>query len=135
MAIMESKLYCPCLFAQPFQRQIGLYAFSSASEANLSEEDINENPQTSPNTELSPEETLVVEKFHSLIKEHHRKNPSPDSNPSPPNPSFTIPTLSLDFSQISAIHSVSPAVVSHVIEKCRGVSHGISLLQALAFFN
>ncbi|XP_039044801.1 pentatricopeptide repeat-containing protein At3g13150-like [Hibiscus syriacus] len=28
-------------------------------------------------------ETLVVEKFHSLIKEHHSKNPNPDSNSTP----------------------------------------------------
>ncbi|PON59825.1 Pentatricopeptide repeat [Parasponia andersonii] len=135
MSLMESKLCLPCHISQPFQRQIGLYAFSSASGAHLLEEDTNENPRTVPKTNLSPEETLISEKFHSLIKGHHRKNPSPDSNPSPPNPGFTIPTLSFDFSQISAVHSVSPTVVSRVIEKCAGVRHGIPVLQALAFFN
>ncbi|EXB81505.1 hypothetical protein L484_014313 [Morus notabilis] len=137
MALIKSKLRFPNLFSSPFKLQLGLYAFfSSSSEAHLSEEDTNDNPQTGPtSSSLSPEETLIADKLHSLIKGHHRKNPSPDSNPSPPNPNFTIPSLSLDFSQISAVHSLSPGIVRRVIEKCGGVRHGIPVLQALAFFN
>ncbi|KAM6591686.1 hypothetical protein CsatA_014291 [Cannabis sativa] len=123
------------LLSLPFQRQVNLFTFSSATEAHLSDEDVNEIPQTTCNTNLSADETLVTEKLHFLIKSHHQKNPSPDSNPSPPNHNFTIPDLSLGFSQVSALHSISPAVVRRVVEKCGGVRHGIPVLQALAFFN
>ncbi|GMN35870.1 hypothetical protein TIFTF001_005581 [Ficus carica] len=141
MALTKSKLRFPSLLSSSFKRHLGVYSFSSSSsssEAHLSEEDKNDNPQTAPTTattNLSAEETLIADKLHSLIKLHHRKNPSPDSNPSPPNPNFTIPSLSLDFSQISAVHSLSPAVVRRVIEKCGGVRHGMPVLQTLAFFN
>ncbi|XVE56217.1 hypothetical protein DITRI_Ditri03aG0220000 [Diplodiscus trichospermus] len=84
---------------------------------------------------LSPQETEIAEKFHALIKDHHRKNPSPDPNLAPPSPNFTIPSLSLDFSKISAVHSISPSLVRHVIDRCGGVRHGIPLLQSLSFFN
>ncbi|GMH04643.1 hypothetical protein Nepgr_006483 [Nepenthes gracilis] len=83
---------------------------------------------------LSPHENQISDKFHSLIKDHHRKNPN--TSPKPPSPNFTIPSLSLDFSKVrTTVDSISPAVVRRVVEKCGGVRHGIPFLQALAFFN
>nr|GMD49027.1 pentatricopeptide repeat-containing protein At1g20300, mitochondrial [Ipomoea batatas] len=82
---------------------------------------------------LTPTETLAAEKFHSLIKDHFRKNPN--SSPTPLNPDFTLPSLSSDFSRICAAEPVSAAVVIRVIEKCGEVRHGIPFPQALAFFN
>ncbi|ESQ34767.1 hypothetical protein EUTSA_v10007329mg [Eutrema salsugineum] len=82
---------------------------------------------------LTPEDTQTIEKFHSIIKDHYRKNPT-NPNDAVLNPSFTLPSLSLDFSQIDASR-ISPSVVRCVIEKCGGVRHGIPLLQSLAFFN
>ncbi|GAB2289258.1 hypothetical protein Dimus_023563 [Dionaea muscipula] len=84
---------------------------------------------------LSPHETLIVDKFHSMIKEHHRKNPNPDPNPKPTSPNFTIPSLSLDFSRISSAGPLSSSVVCRVVDKCGAVRHGIPFLQTLAFFN
>uniref|UniRef100_A0A1J3GBE4 Pentatricopeptide repeat-containing protein, mitochondrial n=1 Tax=Noccaea caerulescens TaxID=107243 RepID=A0A1J3GBE4_NOCCA len=85
---------------------------------------------------LTPEDAHTVEKLHSIIKDHYRKNPT-DPNDAVLNPSFTLPALSLDFSQISAVDAsrISPSVVRCVIEKCGGVRHGIPLLQSIAFFN
>ncbi|KAL1209377.1 Pentatricopeptide repeat-containing protein [Cardamine amara subsp. amara] len=85
---------------------------------------------------LTPEDIKTVEKLHSTIKDHYRKNPT-NPNDAVLNPSFTLPSLSLDFSQISAADSspISPTVVQCVIEKCGSVRHGIPLLQSLAFFN
>ncbi|MED6194979.1 hypothetical protein PIB30_033703 [Stylosanthes scabra] len=106
----------------------------SSSEALISKaHDTNETTETAQTTNLSPQETLIAEKFHSLIKDHYRKNPNP--NATPPTPNLTIPDLNIDFSKISATETVSPAVARKVIEKCGGVRHGIPLLQSLAFFN
>ncbi|KAL6493001.1 hypothetical protein OROGR_032760 [Orobanche gracilis] len=86
--------------------------------------------------ELSPDEAHVADKFYSLIKEHHRKNPHFSLNPKTPlNPDVAFPSLSFDFSNISAFQSLSPAVVRHVIEKCGAPRHGIPFAQTLAFFN
>ncbi|KAK4783130.1 hypothetical protein SAY86_007504 [Trapa natans] len=84
---------------------------------------------------LSPGESLIADALYALIKDHHRKNPSPNS--SPPQPTFTIPSLSLQFSQAAAAASspLSPAVISQVVERCTAPRHGIPVLQALAFFN
>nr|XP_027087738.1 pentatricopeptide repeat-containing protein At1g20300, mitochondrial-like [Coffea arabica] len=93
---------------------------------------------TTVTSSLSPAESLVAEKLHSLIKNHHRKNPTLNPNPNSPNPinpDLTLPTLSFDLSKISPVHSLSPAVIVHVIEKCRSVRHGIPFSQTLAFFN
>uniref|UniRef100_A0A3Q7GC72 Pentacotripeptide-repeat region of PRORP domain-containing protein n=1 Tax=Solanum lycopersicum TaxID=4081 RepID=A0A3Q7GC72_SOLLC len=84
---------------------------------------------------LSKEEAQIAEKFHSLIKDHHRKNPTATPTSIPLNPNITFPTLSFDFSSISDNRSISPPVVSRVIEKCGSVRHGIPFSQALAFFN
>lgn len=89
-----------------------------------------------PSAELSPEESQSADKFYSLIKDHHRKNPNLLLNPKNPlSPDVTFPSLAFDFSNISAAHSPSPAVVRHVIEKCAALRHGIPFPQALAFFN
>ncbi|KAK4803227.1 hypothetical protein SAY86_001430 [Trapa natans] len=85
---------------------------------------------------LSQGESLIADALYALIKDHHRKNPSPNS--SPPQPTFTIPSLSLQFSQAAAAAAsspLSPAVISQVVERCTAPRHGIPVLQALAFFN
>ncbi|KAH0680676.1 hypothetical protein KY284_021761 [Solanum tuberosum] len=84
---------------------------------------------------LSEEEAQIAEKIHSLIKDHHRKNPTATPTSIPLNANITFPTLSFDFSSISDNRSISPPVVSRVIEKCGSVRHGIPFSQALAFFN
>lgn len=90
---------------------------------------------------LSPDETVIVDKFHFLIKDHHRKNPSLNPNPNSPatavaiNPELTFPTLSFDFHKISTVQSLSPSIVCSVIDKCGDVRHGIPFAQTLAFFN
>ncbi|ESR48497.1 hypothetical protein CICLE_v10000789mg [Citrus x clementina] len=136
MALIKSNHRLPFSLSQQIPKA---YSFFS-SLAPLNEDDDGDcvtNPNSSPDTPfLSPEETLISEKFHSLIKDHHRKNPNPSSNSNPSlNPDFTIPSLSLGFSQISTAHSISPSTVRHVIEKSCGVRHGIPLLQVLSFFN
>ncbi|GFP98230.1 pentatricopeptide repeat-containing protein at1g20300 mitochondrial [Phtheirospermum japonicum] len=81
--------------------------------------------------ELSPADSLIAEKFYSLIKDHHRKNPNLLLNLNPP----LNPNLTFDFSNISGAQSPSAAVVRHVIEKCAAPRHGIPFPQTLAFFN
>lgn len=110
----------------------------SYSTSHLQEEEeegrgSREPPVLAPSPSLSPEETLVADNIHALIKEHHRRNPSPGL--APPDPRFTIPALSLDFSRVSPAHSLSSSVVRRVVEKCGDLRHGIPFLQALAFFN
>ncbi|KAJ0024195.1 hypothetical protein Pint_09312 [Pistacia integerrima] len=133
MALIKSKIRFPHSISQH------IFKASSFSSSSVSlkddSDDINNDTQNEPNASLSPEETLIADKFYSLIKEHHRKNPNIDPNPAPPSPSFTIPSLSLDFSQISTVHSVSPAIVRHVIERSCGHRYGIPFLQNLSFFN
>ncbi|OAY51393.1 pentatricopeptide repeat-containing protein At1g20300, mitochondrial [Manihot esculenta] len=121
MAAFKPKLILP-LSISPLSQRFPRFFSSSFSSSTISLPD-------NLNAALSPEESLLVDKFHSLIKDHHRKNP----NLSYP----TVPFLSLEFSQISATHftPISPFVVSRVIEKCGAVRHGIPFLQALAFFN
>ncbi|KAG6776622.1 hypothetical protein POTOM_020143 [Populus tomentosa] len=82
---------------------------------------------------MSPEDTLIADKFHSLIKEHYLSNPRKTP---PPDPTYTISSLSLDLSQIiSTVRSISPSIVRHVIARSSGVRHGIPVPQVLAFFN
>ncbi|VVA25786.1 PREDICTED: pentatricopeptide [Prunus dulcis] len=136
MALTKSKLHFRHLLSPISPHILKPCSFSSASELHLQEDDIpDDNSQTAPIPKLSAEETLIADKFHALIKDHHRNNPNPNPNPTPPNPSFTIPALSHDFSQISAAHSISPSIVHRVIDKCGSVRHGIPLVQAVAFFN
>lgn len=110
-----------------------IFRFCSSS-ASLVAEEVDSNQEIQAFS-LSPEETQIAEKFHSLIKDHHRRNPVPDPNTAPASADFTIPSLSVDFSQISGGLSVSPAVVRSVIDRCGAVRHGIPFLQALTFFN
>jgi pentatricopeptide repeat protein len=102
-----------------------------SSSPLLSQHDTDNN--TPRNTNLSSEESEIVDKFHTVIKDHYRKNPNP--NPLSPSHNFSIPDLSIDFSKISTVHSISPSITRRVIEKCGGVRHGIPFLQSLAFFN
>lgn len=113
-----------------------LCSSSSSSSPIVSEHDTNDNNNnnnTPQNTNLSPEDTHIVDKFHTIIKDHYRKNPNP--NAVSPSLNLSIPDLSIDFSKISTVHSVSPSITRRVIEKCGGVRHGIPFLQSLAFFN
>ncbi|GAB4832969.1 hypothetical protein Ancab_006990 [Ancistrocladus abbreviatus] len=143
MALCKSKVslnLLPQFLTRLPETSLKPYASSSALDLNHEEEeDGNEIGETKENgcknTNLSSHETLIADKFHTLIKDHHRKNPNPYQYPKPPNPNFTISSLSLDFSKISNVESLSPAAVCRVVEKCGSVRHGIPFLQALAFFN
>ncbi|KAK9291265.1 hypothetical protein L1049_009453 [Liquidambar formosana] len=133
MALIKSKLR-PSFslhFLSSLSKPFSSSSSSLTSEIDFQDEDTNDNSKTT--LKISPEETLIADQLHALIKDHHRKNPNPNPNPLPPNPNFTIPTLSFDFAQTA--QSISPIVVRRVIEKCGGVRHGIPFLQTLAFFN
>ncbi|KAJ9188659.1 hypothetical protein P3X46_000034 [Hevea brasiliensis] len=121
MVTFKPKLVVPIFLSPLSQRFPNLFSSSFSSSTISSQDDFN--------AALSNEESLLAGKFHSLIKDHHRKNPSLTFP--------TVPSLSLEFSQISTTHftPISPFVVRRVIEKCRAVRHGIPFLQALAFFN
>ncbi|GKU90164.1 hypothetical protein SLEP1_g4200 [Rubroshorea leprosula] len=135
MALIKSKLRLPLTLPSSSQRLLRFYCIATSN--SLEEEaDITGEAKTAEQpSSLSPEETLIAGRFHSLIKDHHRKNPTLDPNPVPPGPNFTIPSLSLDFTQRATNHPISPYLVRRVIEKCGGVRHGIPFLQTLAFFN
>ncbi|XP_021756559.1 pentatricopeptide repeat-containing protein At1g20300, mitochondrial-like [Chenopodium quinoa] len=121
--------------------KISLKPFSTSAIETLqpqksdNEDDIEVPEQPRKPSNLSPQETLIAENFHSLIKDHFRKNPNFEENPNFVNPNFTIPSLSLSFSKLSTVDSLSPEIVTSVIERCRTVRHGVPFLQALAFFN
>ncbi|XP_022140597.1 pentatricopeptide repeat-containing protein At1g20300, mitochondrial isoform X2 [Momordica charantia] len=142
MALIRSKPNLPRFLSSLSHRIQNHRSFSSSpsiSEADAEvhlqnqDEDASQSPQNASKPLLSPEEMQTADKFYALIKEYYRRNPNPD--PTPPCPNFTISAFSNELSHISAVHSVSPAVVRHVIEKSGGVRHGIPFLQALAFFN
>ncbi|CAH8385450.1 unnamed protein product [Eruca vesicaria subsp. sativa] len=83
---------------------------------------------------LSPEDTKTVENLHSIIKSHYRNNPTPTNDTVLLlNPTFTLPSLSLSFSQIPS--TISPSIIQSVIKKSASVRHGIPLHQSLSFFN
>ncbi|VFR01942.1 unnamed protein product [Cuscuta campestris] len=134
MAFIKSRLslYRSLSPFSPFR----LYSSSSApaivSEAQLGH-DTDDDAEVPQNTDLSPEETLIADKFHALIKDHYRRNPNPNAAPADPN--LTLPDLAADFSRLSAAYSVSPSIACSVIQKCGGVRHGTPFLQSLAFFN
>ncbi|KAL3639012.1 hypothetical protein CASFOL_016919 [Castilleja foliolosa] len=97
-------------------------------------DEIDETPSPLPlaaAAELSPADSLIADKYYSLIKDHHRKNPNLLLNPKIP----LNPNIAFDFSNISAAQSPSAAVILHVIEKCAAPRHGIPFSQTLAFFN
>ncbi|KAI3464769.1 hypothetical protein Pfo_021432 [Paulownia fortunei] len=129
-------------FLSPICRNtVNLYCSSSAAidlqnDIITGEESDERPPVPVLAAELSPAETIIANKFYSLIKDHHRKNPNLLLNPKTPlSANVAFPSLSFDFSNISAVHSPSPAVVRHVIEKCAAPRHGIPFPQTLAFFN
>ncbi|CAD5313252.1 unnamed protein product [Arabidopsis thaliana] len=137
MALLRSKLHLSrtLSFISPLLPK----TFSTSATSLLSDHENDESAATitaavsvpiSPL--LTPEDTQTVEKFHSIIKDHYRKNPTIPNDVL--NPSLTLPSLSLDFSQIET-SQISPSVVRCVIEKCGSVRHGIPLHQSLAFFN
>lgn len=83
---------------------------------------------------LSHLETLISEKLHFLIKNHHRQNPDPNPILTPFPLNFTIPSLSSHFSKLACHQPLSPSIIRSVIEKCAAVRHGIPFSQTLAFF-
>ncbi|MFS7892670.1 putative tetratricopeptide-like helical domain superfamily [Helianthus anomalus] len=117
---------------KPYLRRISTLTtinhFSTSSSAAVSTSHPDPHNDTTTVTKttqtLSPSETLISEKLHSLIKNHHRQNPNTN-----------IPSLSTDFSTVSRHHPLSAAVISSVIQKCAAVRHGIPFPQTLAFFN
>ncbi|KAH7851941.1 hypothetical protein Vadar_018627 [Vaccinium darrowii] len=139
MAIIKSKLhlYLPPRFLSALSTQRFTFKshFSSSPlpPQTVQNAVVTEDEPPTATPLLSQSETLLAEQFHSLIKEHHRKNPDPNPNP---NPNLTIPSLSIDFSKAASLSpSLSPALVRHIIEKCGAVRHGIPFPQTLAFFN
>ncbi|KAI7741169.1 hypothetical protein M8C21_018487, partial [Ambrosia artemisiifolia] len=81
---------------------------------------------------LSPSETLLSDQLHSLIKHHHRLNPNLNPNPNPNLlPSFTIPSLSSDFSSLSPHHPLSADVILSVITKCAAVRHAWEIIETM----
>ncbi|CAN1168276.1 Pentatricopeptide repeat-containing protein At1g20300, mitochondrial [Linum perenne] len=145
MAALHSRLRLPNSLSPLSQRLLTSSFYYSSSSSSLSqptnhddESDSNGGFDDTPpsTTVLPPEESAIVDKFHSLIKNHYRHSPNP--NPTSCLPNFTIPSLSLDFTQLSssaAAEIITPTVVRRVIEKCGSVRHGIPFLQTLAFFN
>ncbi|KDP34415.1 hypothetical protein JCGZ_12696 [Jatropha curcas] len=113
---MKLSLRLPPASFSPFSQRF-LKSFSSS---------LSSSPIEGEEGALSPQESFLIDKFHSLIKDHYRKSPNL-SYPTVP------PSFSLDFSQIST--SVSPSIAHRVIEKCGAVRHGIPFIQTLAFFN
>ncbi|KAK6131325.1 hypothetical protein DH2020_034928 [Rehmannia glutinosa] len=103
---------------------VNLYSSSSAAidlqnDIVTGEESDERSPAPVPAATLSADETLIANNFYSLIKDHHRNNPNLLLNPKTPlNPNVAFPSLSSDFSNISSVQSLSPAVARHVIEKC-----------------
>ncbi|XP_039052916.1 pentatricopeptide repeat-containing protein At1g20300, mitochondrial-like [Hibiscus syriacus] len=133
MALTKARLGgFPSSFSLRFFKFYSSSSLTPINEVEAGGADTIEKPVTAA---LSPEETRIAEQFRFLIKEHHRKNPNPDPNSTPPTPNFIIPSLSLDFSNVSTVHPISPSVVRYVIDRCGGVRHGIPFLQTLSFFN
>ncbi|KAF5739322.1 hypothetical protein HS088_TW12G00526 [Tripterygium wilfordii] len=140
MVLINSELRSPRYVSYLSRYIVKSFSSSSSSSTSLSplqqEEGLEDNEtETTPTNAVSPEENLIADKFHSLIKEHHRKNPNPNPTPVPPLSNFTFSSLSIDFAEISTAHPVSPAIFRRVIEKCGAVRHGIPIRQALSFFN
>ncbi|XP_073145646.1 pentatricopeptide repeat-containing protein At1g20300, mitochondrial [Henckelia pumila] len=137
MALARSKLSLNV----PIHRRIHL--FSSLSTAAIhpqchgpSEDETDEVASVCISADLSPAEVLLADKFHSTIKDHHRKNPNLLLNPSAPlNPNVSFPALCSDFSRISPVESLSPSVIHRVIERCGAPRHGIPFSQTVVFFN
>ncbi|CAK7346115.1 unnamed protein product [Dovyalis caffra] len=139
MALLKTKLRFPPSSSPLPSRLLKPFSSSSlpTSQPYLLQDDINDDEEEhaikSPKTPLSPEETIIAEKSHPLIKDHYLNNPGKTP---PPDPTYTISSLSLDFSQIiSTVHSISPSIVRHVIAQSSGVRQGVPVPQVLAFFN
>ncbi|KAM2065778.1 hypothetical protein EV2_043535 [Malus domestica] len=91
MALTKSTLHFRRFLSPIPPRILKPYSFSSASEAHLQETDTaDDDSQTAPVPYLSADETLIADKFHSLIKDHHRNNPNPNPNPHPPSISLKL---------------------------------------------
>ncbi|XP_074263937.1 pentatricopeptide repeat-containing protein At1g20300, mitochondrial-like [Silene latifolia] len=134
MALIRSKLNLafPKSFIKPFCSSFST-VLESPKNPNFSEDD-EETHEIDANisSNITPQENLVVEGLHLLIKDHYKKNPNLYQNPSY---NFTISSLAHSFSHVSSGECLSPSVLISVIEKCRSVRHGIPFAQALAFFN
>lgn len=143
MALTKSRVGSSLLseFVSPlFKLNLKHYSSSSSLSSPILEVDAEDDLLTTNNDltssiTLSPSEILIAEKFHSLIKDHHQKNPSLNLNPTTRNPDFTIPNFAFELAKVSSVDHLSPTVVTYVIEKCGRLRHGIPFLQALSFFN
>ncbi|CAN7021621.1 hypothetical protein BRARA_F01446 [Brassica rapa] len=134
MALIRSKLRLPrtLSFISPHLPKPFTTSATSQHHDHENDESAAATVTTPVSPALTPEDTQTVEKLHSIIKDHYRKNPP--SNDAVLNPTFTLPSLSLTLSQIPAA-AISPSVVQSVIQKCAAVRHGIPLHQSLSFFN
>ncbi|KAG9150277.1 hypothetical protein Leryth_017594 [Lithospermum erythrorhizon] len=106
--------------------------FSSSATTLLSADD--HHPTTTPSTAslLSPSHTHLSQTLLSLIKTHHRKNPTTTTTI---NPNIIFPSLSSEFSEITHPQSLSPSLICHVIKSAASVRRGIPFHQILSFFN
>ncbi|MCL7028149.1 hypothetical protein MKW94_019431 [Papaver nudicaule] len=132
MAITKSKIKLPFFLSQFSKLSFKPSLFCSAADIHSDEEENENRDQKSPK-QISPAETLLAEKFRSIIKDYRRKNPNPPSDPSPLNPNFTIPNLTSDFSQTN--DPITPVILTQVVEKCGSIRHGVPFLETLSFFN
>ncbi|XP_010533992.1 PREDICTED: pentatricopeptide repeat-containing protein At1g20300, mitochondrial isoform X2 [Tarenaya hassleriana] len=138
MALSRSNLGLSRILRSLSNRNLIIPFSSSAAATSLHHDDGDNLDETASAAavnvvEFTMEDLQIADKFHSLIKDHYRKNPNPSADTAALNPSLSTPCHSLDFSSIAS--PISPSVVRCVIEKCGGVRHGIPFEQALAFFS
>ncbi|CAA7391457.1 unnamed protein product [Spirodela intermedia] len=88
-----------------------------------------------PSSNVSASDRVLHEKFHALIKDHGRRNPTTVASAAGIPFDYVIPSLSSSFSLISRPSAVSSVLVHHVIHQCAAPRHGIPFPQTLAFFN
>ncbi|KZV16540.1 calcium-dependent protein kinase 29 [Dorcoceras hygrometricum] len=136
MALARSKLsFCVPIHVHLFSSLRNTYT-SAAGIHPQAEDETDEGASPPISADLSAAEILLADKFHSIIKDHHRKNPNLLLNPiTPISPNVSFPALCSDFSRLSPVESLSPSVIRRVIERCAAPRHGIPFAQTVAFFN
>ncbi|KMZ75093.1 Pentatricopeptide repeat-containing protein [Zostera marina] len=85
---------------------------------------------------LTSWETTLLEKFYSLIDDHHRSNTEYNNNTPAVDftKNYTIPSLTKTFSSISPT-PLSPSLLYHLVRRCSAPRHGAPFPQALSLFN